>query len=223
MNVTYGAAPTVLSVQDLDFSEYMHFMYLPISIPEQGAQFACTLLAIPDRLRFAAEMVRGIVHHEICHLGSDFSHVYLTARRGFATPGNPLNRPGWHSDGFGTDDVNYVWTDAFPTLFAEQTFEAISSDHIESARQFAEQVDPNRVRTYPDRTLMRLDTSVIHAAPEIPAPGGERSFLKVSFSRSRYNLRGNSHNYLLDYDWPMHDRAAVRNDPAHAGQDGGPA
>ena len=88
---------------------------------------------------------------------------------------------------------------------------------------FAEQVDPARIRTYPDKTLMRLDPSVIHAAPEIPAPGGERSFFKVSFSNSRYNLRGNSRNYLLDYDWPMYDRAAVRNDPAHAGQDGGPS
>ncbi|HWU31015.1 MAG TPA: hypothetical protein VN041_18185 [Microbacterium sp.] len=223
MSVTYGAAPTALTVRDLAFEEYMHFMYLPVLIPEQDPGTPCLALRLPDRLEFAAQLVHDIVHYEMCTLGNEFTHVYVTARRGYATPGNPLNRPGWHSDGFGTTDVNYVWTDRYPTLFAEQSFVGISTDHIESARQFEEQVDPSRIRTYPDKTLMRLDPSVIHAAPEIPAPGGERSFFKVSFANARYNLRGNSHNYLLDYDWPMHDRAAVRNDPAHTGQDGGRA
>lgn len=226
MNTIYGAPPVELGVFDLDFEEYMHYMYLPILIPEQtkpGVKPAAPeyRIALPDRLGFARTMVEQIVHFEMCTNHSDATHVYVTARRGFATPGNPLNRPGWHSDGFGTTDVNYVWTDRYPTLFAEQEFTGISDDHLESARQFEEQIDPERVRTYPDRTLMRLDPSVIHTAPEIPPPGGERSFFKVSFSRSRYNLRGNSHNYLLDYDWPLHDRATVRNDPSRAGGDGG--
>lgn len=221
MSVTYGAEPLSLGVVDLAFEEYMHFMYLPVLVPEHPSVVPCLDIAVPDQLGFAAQLIHDIVHYEMTALGGSFTHVYVTARRGFATPGNPLNRPGWHSDGFGTTDINYVWTDAFPTLFAVQTFEGISDDHVESASQFAEQIDTARIRTYPDKTLLRLDPSVIHAAPEIPAPGGERSFLKVSFSNSRYNLRGNSRNHLLTYDWPMHDRAAVRNDPAHAGQDGG--
>lgn len=215
MSVAYGAPPLTLGIYDLDFEEYMHYMYLPVLIPEGPSH-----LAIPDRLGFARTLIEDIVYTEIGKLRNPPTHVYVTARRGFATPGNPLNRPGWHSDGFGTTDINYVWTDRFPTWFAVQEFTGISENHLESARQFADQVDPEKIRTYPDRTLMRLDPSVIHAAPDIPAPGGERSFLKVSFSNSRYNLRGNSHNYLLDYDWPLFDRQAARNDPAHAGKDG---
>ena len=130
-------------------------------------------------------MIKKIIRHELHGIGGEFTHIYVTARRGYATPGNPLNRPGWHSDGFGTSDVNYVWTDRYPTLFAEQPFEQISADHVDSVRQFAEQVDPARIRTYPDKTLMRLDPSVIHAAPEIPAPGG-----RGRSSRCRSRTRG---------------------------------
>jgi hypothetical protein len=35
-------------------------------------------------------------------------------------------------------------------------------------------------------------------------------------------LKGNSHNYLFDYDWKMWDRDVLRNDPAYAGKDVGP-
>lgn len=211
---TYGNAPESLGVYDLQFSEYMHYMYLPIRVPETGPA-----LRIPDRLEFARDMIYDAMFDER-QRGNRWSHVYVTARRGFATPGNPLNRPGWHSDGFGTPDINYVWTDRYPTLFAVQGFQDISDDHTESARQFEAQVEADHIVTYEDRMLQRLDSSVIHAAPEIPAPGGERSFFKVSFSNDRYNLLGNSHNYLLDYNWPMHARSVVRNDPARAELDG---
>lgn len=216
---TYGRAPELHGVWDLKFEQYMHYMYLPIAIPDDP-QFAFTL---PPELEFARELIDHAWMNEIDKHDNLWSHVYVTARRGFATPGNPLNRPGWHSDGFGTDDVNYVWTDRFPTLFAIGDFGVISEDHVLSALEFTERAESGYrdiyQGTYADRTLMRLDRSVIHAAPEIPAPGGERSFLKVSFSNSRYNLRGNAHNHGLRYDWPMFDRATVRNDPAHAGKD----
>lgn len=208
----YGSKPELIGTYDLDFDEYMHFMYLPLVIPEDGP-------ALPERLRFASEMVADAVCNEL-RLGNSWQYVYVTARRGFATPGNPLNRPGWHSDGFGTEDINYVWTDRYPTLFAEQEFDPIEADHVGSIKQFEAQIREENIQTYGDKILMRLDPSVIHAAPNIPAPGGERSFLKVSFSNSRYNLRGNSHNHLLDYDWEMFDRSAIRNDPAHSEQDG---
>lgn len=212
--ITYGEKPEQHGIWDLEFVEYMHFMYLPVVISRKEGGLDGP--AIPPQIEFARSLIEAVIDYEWIERENVTDYVYVTARRGFATPGNPLNRPGWHSDGFGTDDVNYVWTDRYPTLFADQKFVDISDDHIESARQFEAQVDPTRIRTYADKELLRLDPSVIHAAPEIPAPGGERSFFKVSFSNERYNLRGNAHNHLLDYDWPMFDRAATRNDPAHA-------
>lgn len=216
----YGNAPVPIGNWDLEFEEYMHYMYLPIHIPEDGGE---NQFMIPPSLHFAAGMIMHAVHEEWGVRGNRTSHVYVTARRGFATPGNPLNRPGWHSDGFGTDDVNYVWTDRFPTLFAIGDFGEISSDHVESSRQFETTAGNDAlvsIRTYADKELLRLDPSVIHTAPPIPAPGGERSFFKISFSNERYNLKGNAHNHLLDYEWPMYDRQTVRNDPHRAQDDG---
>lgn len=210
----YGTHPELMGTFDLDFTEYMHFMYLPIRITDHN----WWRLAVPERLAFALPMIYRCVGNEV-ELGNAWRYVYVTARRGYATPGNPLNRPGWHSDGFGTPDINYVWTDRFPTDFAIQPFYSISDDHVKSLRQFEQQIIEDRIVQFGDRELMRLDDTVIHRAPEIPAPGGERSFFKVSFSNERYNLVGNSHNYLLDYEWEMHDRQAVRNDPASAGKD----
>lgn len=215
----YGNAPAQHGIWDLKFEEYMHQMYLPIAVPDDlGAG-----IQIPRNLAFAEEMILKVIHHEWVIRANPTTHVYVTARRGYATPGNPLNRPGWHSDGFGTDDVNYVWTDRFPTLFAIGEFGNISTDHAESSRQFTTTADNSAlttIKTYADRELLRLDPSVIHTAPPIPAPGGERSFFKISFSNSRYNLKGNAHNYALEYDWPMFDRQVARNDPARAEVDG---
>lgn len=211
----YGHAPETVGVYDLDFTEYMHYMYLPVSLPDSRG-----VIALPPRLEFARKMITDAIVMERIEKRTEWAYIYVTARRGYATPGNPLNRPGWHADGFGTEDINYVWTDAFPTLFAEQRFESISAEHGASMTQFEAQIAAGFVTTYPDRTLLRLDPFVIHAAPEIPTPGGERSFFKVSFSNDRYNLIGNSHNHLLDYDWPMYSREQLRNDPARAGSDG---
>lgn len=214
----YGNAPAQHGIWDLKFEEYMHYMYLPIHVPEQPNR-----IDWPENLAFAADLIEHVIHHEWEVRRNRTSHIYVTARRGYATPGNPLNRPGWHSDGFGTKDINYVWTDRFPTLFAIGQFGEISTDHAESSRQFtttAENSALTTIKTYADRELLRLDPSVIHTAPPIPAPGGERSFFKISFSNSRYNLKGNAHNHKLNYDWPMFDRQVARNDPAHAEIDG---
>lgn len=224
----YGKAPTVIGTFDLDFEEYMHYMYLPVQINDKSGYYSGYQWSIPDNLRFAEEIINAAFDHEE-DLGNEWTYIYVTARRGYATPGNPLNRPGWHSDGFGTPDVNYVWTDRYPTEFAVGTFENVSEDHIESVRDFESAIENAKrqrpsdreifVGTYNDNVLLRLDERVIHRAPEIPAPGGERSFFKVSFSNEKYNLKGNSHNYGLEYEWTMFDRVSTRNDPARAGKD----
>lgn len=214
MNGWYGSPPINCGRVTLVWDEFMHYLYLPVKLPG-----AASAIALPDNLRFVepaldlaiAYTPRGILAR---------SHIYVTARRGFATPDNPLNRPGWHCDGFGTDDINFVWWDRFSTRFAIQMFDGISDDHIASMAQFEQQVDPQRVQTLPDETLYRLDPYVVHTTPDDVPPGGAmRSFLKISVSPHRHNLKGNSHNHLLDYDWPMVDRDEIRNDPARYGRD----
>lgn len=59
----------------------------------------------------------------------------------------------------------------------------------------------------------------VHATPLIQPPGCMRQFIKISLSNERYNMADNSHNYLFQYDWEMHDRETIRNDPFKAQHD----
>lgn len=219
----YGQTPVPLPIPfQPDWQEFMHYLYLPINMPEHEIPRGQSLtFRIPQRLRFLRDAVDQACIDYGMTLGGDLNdtYIYLTARRGIATPDNPINRPGWHCDGFGTDDINYVWFDRFPTLVAFQTFERISKSHITSARQFENQA--HNIHELSPLTLFRFNPYVVHAAPcsSIPHTGAMRSFLKISFSKHRYNLVGNSHNYLFDYDWKMFDRSDVRNDPHYAGGD----
>lgn len=224
----YGEPPHAVAEFVPSWDEFMHYLYLPILMPETETCSTCDGEAqmgfrIPERLAFAREAVDLACIDYCMMLGGDLNdtYVYLTARRGYATPDNPINRPGWHCDGFGTDDMNYVWCDRWPTEVAVQNFGEISPDHIVSVAEFKSRIHPPSVREINPFTLYRFTPFVVHAAPyaSVPSRGGMRSFLKISFSKHRYNLVGNSHNYLFDYEWKMYDRELIRNDPHYAGGD----
>lgn len=197
----------------MDLVEHCTYLYLPVCIPGTDG------VHVPRRLRPLEGLVQlALLDAYMQGRDLDRDHVYLTVKHGYATPGNPLNRPGWHCDGFGTDDLNYVWWSRWATRFAVHQFPEVTDDHHESMRQFERYAGSN---WFPvdDRTLYALTPYVVHTTPEIPAPGGMRLFVKISFSRHRYNLIGNSHNYALDYDWEMFPREVARNDPAQYGRD----
>lgn len=219
MEIKYGAIPEPVALFASNFSEFMHYQYLPVAMPGVGE------FRIPERLEFLEPMVKKAYLHEAQNYfnidgGIEDRYVYLTARFGWASPENPLNRPGWHCDGFGTEDTNYIWWAGAGTRFAFQDFDSISVDHEHSMEQFESQIDPECVfGNFPSRILYRLNPYVVHATPVVEPPGHMRSFVKISISRHRYNLMGNSHNYLFDYDWKMFPRDAVRNDPHYAEAD----
>lgn len=224
MSRTYGARPHPIGHHTIDWHEMLHYLYLPIKIPawDQTGSAAEADIVMPRRL----EMLRPLVEaawddyvsggHGTRMPAAADTYVYLTVRRGWATPDNPLNRPGWHTDGFGSDDLNYIWADVHPTRYAVQDFE-LKADDVESMRQMEAQVRPDRIEEGLPEWLYGLDPYVVHATPVIPPPGTMRSFAKISFSPHRYNLLGNSHNHDLAYDWVMHNRTALRNDP-YAGE-----
>lgn len=213
---SYGEKPTKIgSVSLLAWKEFMHYLYLPVKLSGQRG------FALPNRLDFLYELLHT-VKFDLYNTDLDFDscYIYVTAKRGYATPDNPLNRPGWHCDGFGTNDLNYIWWDRWPTRFAFQWFQGVSEDHLESMEQFDRQIDERCVvDNMQNRTLYRLNPYVVHTTPLIPAGGGMRSFLKVSVSPDRYNLEGNSHNHRLGYNWRMYPRDGVRNDTTHPERD----
>jgi hypothetical protein len=206
----YGKPPKALGRFDFDLPEVMYYLYLPVRMAGR-----MSALRLPPNL----ERVRQLIHHAQNFADRDYKYVYISARKGWATPDNPLNRPGWHCDGFGTDDLNFVWWVGASTRFAIQHFDNISDDHVESLRQFEEQVDERSVFSGMVQTLYKLDPAVVHATPIILPPGGMRQYVKISFSDHRYNLADNSHNYLFDYEWSLSPREIVRNDTHTAQKD----
>lgn len=208
MQNPYGKPPLDLGEFNFDLSEVMYYLYLPVRMPRES--FVC-LPANIERIRPLIRRAEGFA------LGR-YDYTYVSARKGWATPDNPLNRPGWHCDGFGTDDLNFVWWAGPGTRFALQQFHDISDDHVESLAQFEQQVHPMMVDTPPEKHLYALDPYVVHATPLLKQ-GCMRQYVKISLSNSRYNLENNSHNYLFDYDWPLTARDEVRNDTYKAQKD----
>lgn len=205
--MNYGKPPIDLGHVEVDFKEVMYYLYMPVKMPGQVAYI------FEPRLRPISGLLNRIAKDLTSEQWKD-SYVYVTIKRMYVGEGISPNRPGWHADGFGSDDLNYIWMDALPTEFSIGEFD-ITDDHLISLREFEEQAPNNKTVNYPLQHLLKLDPYVVHrvarATDQIM-----RTFIKVSVSRHKYNLKDNSINHELDYNWEMHDRDKVRNDPNFA-------
>lgn len=201
----YGKAPINLGQFPIECKEALYYLYLPIKFP--GMQ----QVVIPANLERFEPLLTEVLLNARQWVDQ---YVYITAKHTWVAPGTPANRPGWHSDGFLTDDENFIWCDSMPTIFNTSDF-VVDADHEKSLDQFWPQALPENDLTYPAYSLLQLDQYVIHRVDE-PTKGQWRTFVKISVSANQYNLTGNSHNYDLNYNWTMHDRAEVRNDPHRA-------
>lgn len=218
---TYGAPPWDLGVQQgIYLPEHMSYLYLPVRMAQ-----SLVLRERPEetndiRLPANLECLRAVVEAVTGLYAKYTDYVYVTAKRGYGIQ----SRPGWHTDGFGTGDINVLWSRGLPTQFALGEFGDVPKGHSAAMRHFTDVIDGkidtafSAIATYPDQSLLVLDQYVVHRAPEptrdlytraeIAEP---RQFVKISISKKKFNLEGNSHNYLFDYDWKMYPREDVRN------------
>ena len=197
MNTVHcGEQPVSLGKVNLIPREMMFFLYMPIKMPG-------TDIRIPERLRYIQPLLRKIMVFE--------PYVYLTVKTMYVTAESPGNRPGWHIDGFQSNgDINYIWYDANPTEFAIQEFVNIPDDDKMSMVDIEAQIKPDCIKTYPNRTLLRLDESVVHRVSPNPV-ACKRTFIKITTSEHQFRNEGNSHNYLFDYFWEPKPRDFERN------------
>lgn len=202
----YGALPEDLGLIDLSPVEMMFWMYLPISVPDE---MSCQL---PANLEQFQPILDAVFYDAPMEWRR--SYVYLTAKTLWVEGTYIGNRPGWHSDGFGTDDLNYVWCDRAPTEFIKGSFE-LPDDCADAMAKMAFEASMAAPYTYPDKHLLKLTPAVIHRSPVGFEPG-MRTFVKVSISRDRYNLEGNSVNHALTEQWPLVPREVNRNHPHKA-------
>lgn len=204
----YGQLPKVIGQINVDCKELMFYQYLPIKL------FDSLEIKLEDRLDPFKMLIGTVFCSFIAEYGLsryNDSYVYLTAKRQFVSPSCNMNREGWHADGFLTDDINYIWSDCLPTIFNSSEFN-LSRDDEFSIHEMGEQAKAEKNVQYPNNTLVRLNQYVVHCTAPIVSPM-VRTFVKISFSYDKYNLEGNAHNYLLDYDWEMKPRQYKRNVP----------
>ena len=207
MSRYYGELPNQIGSYEVECKEMMFYQYLPIKLIGNHAPI------YEDRLKCFDQLVGVICCDYIGAFGLDRyinSYVYLTAKYMYQKEGCSYNRPGWHSDGFMTDDINYIWYDKDPTIFNATKFDLTLDDYyslLEMNSQYKWQLN----KKYPANTILRLDQYNIHTVGN--TTNGMRAFVKVSFSKDKYDLIGNSRNYLLDYNWEMKPRKEQRNMP----------
>ena len=211
--VTGFHLPVDLGLHLIHAEEVMYYLYLPVSEP------GTALSKIPDeRLKFIKPLLNAIRDQAPRRYWE--SYVYATVKKMYVGGGVTANRPGWHMDGYLSDDLNYIWYDEVPTLFTEAgPLIGLPADHIQSL-QMLESNDhflSKRSITYPCRHLLKLDDRVIHKVQTDVPQQLMRTFVKITVSRNRFNLKDNSKNQLLPDDGPFFERALVRNDP-HQGQ-----
>lgn len=202
----YGAPPIDLGSFDLSPVEMMFWLYCPIKLSGQ------LQVTMPPNLEQFGTLVEAVAMDS--HAWKS-SYIYITAKTLFATPENPGNRPGWHSDGFMTDDLNYIWCDANPTVFFEDGKRyRFNADHMSSLAQMDDICEalPAHHKRYPVKRLLRLDQTVLHKV-DTNIVTGVRTFVKISVSKHRYALKGNSINHALAPEWQYQERAADRNCP----------
>jgi len=211
MDRKYGVEPLLLDNIRIDCNEMMLYMYLPIYIEDLHDN-----IRVPERLKIFNSLIYSSIGN-VQSMDIKYKYMYLTVKCRYVDRYNLANRPGWHSDGFGTDDINVIWCDNDPTVFSIQDFD-LSDDHNLSMKEMTNQCNPINNKTYNSYDLLLLDQYVIHRSPIIE-DAKIRTFFKLSFSNYRYNLIGNSHNYLFDYKWDMHQRQIERNHPIYEESD----
>jgi hypothetical protein len=204
----YGDLPRNLGQFDVQCEEMMFVQYMPIKL------IGGALTTYDDRFLVFKEIIDEVCEDFINAFSYEEwckSYVYLTAKHMYQVPNASFNRHGYHSDGFMTNDINYIWSNKFPTVFNTSKFNLTLDDRI-SIGEMEEQAKKENEITYADKSLVRLNEYNIHKVGD-NSTGGLRTFVKVSFSKDKYDLIGNAHNHLLGYNWEMKERSVERNIP----------
>lgn len=204
----YGDLPCNIGIIEVETDEMFFYQYLPIKLPGMVNPVH------EDRLKCFDQIIGKVCCDFIGEYGLNAymdSYTYLTAKRLFQTTICGFNRPGYHSDGFLTNDINYIWCDSQPTVFNTSNFNITKDDTVSLIEMETQALSENEF-CFPVKSVLRLNQFNIHKVATNVQPG-IRTFLKISFSGDRYDLKGNSHNYLLDYNWEMKDRKIERNIP----------
>jgi hypothetical protein len=209
-NKIYGTLPIDMGKVELNPAEMMFWMYCPIKAPNM------TQTKIPENLMQYQPLIALIKQDRGSEWKSDY--VYITAKTLYVTPESTGNRAGWHSDGYLTNDINYIWSDTNPTVFFDDSnLHEFSQNHNDSMHEMAALCSNHakyQVR-FENKHLLKLDQYVLHKV-DTNIQAGMRTFVKISVSKNIYALKGNSINHKLCIAQYYQNRQLERNCPTGA-------
>ena len=107
--------------------EYCQYLYLPVMFAGDPEIY------LEPRLEFLRGMINDTVNDYITNNYSgqfNDEYIYLTIKQTFIPKDTHHNRPEFHSDGFLTDDVNYIYFDKYPTEFMIGNFNVPKHDEL---------------------------------------------------------------------------------------------
>lgn len=186
--------------------QFHYVLYMPVKMRESAE------ICLPQHLKAFGKLLKSVVDTELLLRQRSLwdEYIYLTVKCFPVEGENVGNRHGWHIDGYGTDDVNWIFSNHGCTQMLNAEVD-LSEDHAQCLRELAIEgaVNLNRLELELN-TLHRLDSTIIHRPP-MEVKAGVRTFVKISFSKHQYNLIGNAINPDMDYNWTYHERAVSRN------------
>lgn len=189
---------------------------------------------VPKEHRQFIEVIAKATHYEM-KVNNDIKdfYCYITVDQKPCNPCVSQRRSGCHSDAFipnhkgeqvditaengchipnvGLVDRTYLCYDSMPTEFFAGPF-TINGDCENVLNNFDIVASTQHPIIYPAYNVLCIDPYDVHrAAINKTSEIIQRTFIKVSFSRIRFNRKLNTHNDLFDYDWAMVERGKERN------------
>lgn len=198
---------------------------LPFLMPGQGYQIPPLLTPYLDAIQIAIETERAINTDFADH--EDAYHAYITVDQKLVPPHRTQRRQGFHGDAFLTPqnadlsraaltENTYLVCDVLPTELKPGPFDIsdVYPDIPACLARFDELAAAQPTLTMPAYAVFRITPFHVHS-PAVNHSDAtlERTFLKITFSRERFNREGNAINPLLRYDtWFWVPRnAEIRN------------
>jgi fructose-1,6-bisphosphatase/inositol monophosphatase family enzyme len=181
-------------------------------MPGQGWRLPRLLLPYLDAIRIAIETERAI--NEDFLSNEDGYHAYITIDQKVVEPHRTQRRQGFHGDAFMTPENadlgrptltenTYLVCDRLPTEFKPGPFDIsnVYPDIPACLAHFDELSAAQRTVTLPPYAVVRITPYDVHSpAVNHSDQALRRTFVKITFSRERFNRIGNAANPLHDYD-----------------------
>lgn len=192
---------------DVSNLEFCNIVYMCIK------QINASEYHIPSNLESLVNTVISDVHSlsEDIYENDHRYYCYLTIKKMYVQPNSMGNRDGWHIDGFGSDQHNFIWCDDLPTQVSIGKY-VLTNDHNISLGEMAVQGSYRGYTNLLNNMLYEMDQQCVHR-PTINngADAVLRTFIKLTYSKDLFNCIGNAWNYKLPDIIPSKQRLDCRN------------